>query len=352
MRMLLNPPRWTGAIMCIALAGFSMLGSTVCAAPGEGDEGRMARIRASGQRFTTEGGEPFFPIADTAWLLVRLSNADIEHYIRTRSTQGFNIIKFGPESGDVDFSQMRFILDTLERHGMYAELYVPAYDYNADELVEANYAFAKRIADAFVDRANLFAYSLEGLDSPFGKRDPAEMRRRLIEAYRGIKSVDPERLVTFHPRSGRSVVEDSGVDPEYTDFYSVHRCNPGSIHDLISAEVRRTPQKPVFLTEPVYEGRGNMCGCNTGCSAEQVIEQITASIDAGAAGISYGHYSIWSFNQGTDGSWGVDPSPEGLSWRDALHSPGAQRVSELAASMKAHPAVTPVDSQTESEEEI
>ena len=320
-------------IRSVASITFLMLGAMHMPHANESNA-RMPRIRCNELHFETVTGERFFPIGDTAWLLVRLSDEDIAHYIRVRGEQGFNVIKFGPESGDVDFDKLSFILDTLEKHGMYAELYIPAYDYNENELVEDNFEFAAKIAGAFAERANIFAYSLEGLDSPYGKSNVAGMRTRLIEAYRGVKSVDPERLVTFHPRSGRSVVDHCGLDPAYMDFYSVHRCSPGSIEALVLPEINRTPRKPVFLTEPVYEGRGAMCGCNHGCTADQVFEQIMESVNAGVAGISYGHYSVWSFNLGLDGSWGIDPSPEGLPWREALYAPGAQRVTELAQELK------------------
>lgn len=319
----------------IAIASYlSLFPGVVCDSFDDAVTITTPRIQSNETYFETVQGKRFFPVADTAWLLVRLSRDDIAHYIRMRSKQGFNVIKFGPESDAVDFDKLSFILDTLATHSMYAELYIPAYDYNTDELVADNFAFAVKIAGFLVDRPNIFAYALEGLDSPYGKNNVAAMRARLIESYRGVKSVDPERLVTFHPRSGRSVVDHCGVDPDYMDFYSVHRCSPGPIGDLVRAEISRMPRKPVFLTEPVYEGRGAMCGCNHGCTADQVFEQITESMDAGVAGISYGHYSVWSFNHGLDGSWGIDPSPEGLPWRDALHAPGAQRITVLVESLK------------------
>jgi hypothetical protein len=288
------------------------------------------RVLVNGQRFETVQGEPFFPIADTAWLLVRLADDDIAHYIQTRSQQGFNVIKFGPESEKADFSKLGFILDTLAAHGMYAEIYVPTYDYQSDQLIQNHAEHAGNLAESLRHRSHIFAYSIEGLDSPHARRDPRDTQRRVMDARDAIKSADPERLVTFHPRSGQSVVDHAGIAPEYMDFYSVHKCNPGSIHSLIQAETERTPQKPVFLSEPVYEGRAGMCGCNQGCTADQALGQITEAIKAGAAGISYGHHSVWSFNLGADGAWGIDPSPAGLPWREALHAPGAMEIIVLA----------------------
>ena len=299
-------------------------------------QGKTPRITIADRHFETVDGQPFFPIADTAWLLTRLSNEDIEYYISARSDQGFNIIKFGPESDPVDFEQLNAILDLLDKYNMYAELYIPAYDYNADVLIESNYDYAHAIAESVKERSNIFAYTLEGFDSPYGKGNVEGMRTRLAEAHRGLKTADPTRLITHHPRSGHSVVDHSGVDPASMDFYSVHRCNPGSIQGLLDAELNRTPVKPVFLTEPVYEGQGNMCGCQHGCTADHVFQQIDEAVESGAAGISYGHYSIWSFNLGTDGTWGPDPSPEGTPWRDALHlSAGAERMVQLIQRMPA-----------------
>ncbi|MBX3176102.1 MAG: DUF4038 domain-containing protein [Candidatus Hydrogenedentes bacterium] len=299
------------------------------------------RIRVNGQCFETVRGETFFPIADTAWLLVRMSESDIAHYVQTRSAQGFNTIKFGPESEAVDFPKLDFILDTLAKYGMYAELFIPSYDYHAGALVSDNYEVGRRIAAAFRERPNIFAYTIEGLDSPHAKRDPADMRSRVIETLRGVKSADPDRLATFHPRSGQSVVDVAAIGPEYMDFYSVHKCNPGSINDLVRSEIERVPEKPVFLSEPVYEGRASMCGCNQGCTADQVFEHILGAIETGVAGISYGHHSVWSFNLGSDGKWGLDPSPDGLPWKDALHAIGAKRITDLAEDLRTRPSPCP-----------
>ncbi|HEX7071044.1 MAG TPA: DUF4038 domain-containing protein, partial [Rhodothermales bacterium] len=40
------------------------------------------------------GGEPFFWLGDTGWLMLsRLDRAETERYLRTRKQQGFNVIQ-------------------------------------------------------------------------------------------------------------------------------------------------------------------------------------------------------------------------------------------------------------------
>ena len=45
-------------------------------------------------RYLTEAGAPFFWLADTAWLLfLRLSEDEIDTYLRNRKEKGFNVIQ-------------------------------------------------------------------------------------------------------------------------------------------------------------------------------------------------------------------------------------------------------------------
>ncbi|MBS1504886.1 MAG: DUF4038 domain-containing protein, partial [Bacteroidetes bacterium] len=59
------------------------------------DTGIMPRLEISANhRYFTAGGEPFFWLGDTGWLLFsKLNRQDAEKYLETRKEQGFNVIQ-------------------------------------------------------------------------------------------------------------------------------------------------------------------------------------------------------------------------------------------------------------------
>jgi hypothetical protein len=272
------------------------------------DSSEKIVISSDGLCFQTKSGKPFFPIADTAWWLYRQSNEDIEHYIKTRSEQGFNVIKFGPDL-PINPQKLNFILDTLEKYNMYVELGVGIWDYDNEKLAIDAKNQAIQIVTLAKDRNNIFAYTIDGLDSSYGKANIADTIKRKLEIYNAIKPLDPNRLFNFFPRSGHSIIGGSGMNPNQMDFYPVHKCCSYDINKLksmILQEYNRNPKKPVFLTEPVYEGTA---------SAIQIFGEIMTAIESGAAGISYGHIDIWSFKKD--------------SWKTALNSEGTQKITQL-----------------------
>ncbi|HMO79080.1 MAG TPA: DUF4038 domain-containing protein [Candidatus Paceibacterota bacterium] len=265
------------------------------------------RIVARGRCFETIDGRPFYPVADTAWLLGKLTNADIETYIRSRSQQGFNVIKFDSREGD--FAKHDFIFDTLKKYNMYAETGPTHGQSNG-------IAYVNR----YKNRDNIFAWIVGGLDER-----PTPPISSINSLLQSVRSADPGRLVSAHPRTEHLLTTRVGNIPAHNvnanliDFYSTHKCSPGSIAGLVSADYNRG-NKPVYLMEPVYEGRVNDCGCSNGCTATQVSQQINEAISGGVAGISYGHHSIWSFNRATGG--GGD-AQGGTPWTQAINSTGA-----------------------------
>ncbi|HNV01471.1 MAG TPA: DUF4038 domain-containing protein, partial [archaeon] len=265
------------------------------------------------QCFKTSSGEAFYPVADTAWLLGKLSNSEIEEYIKKRSEQGFNVIKFSSSEGD--FTKHDFIFNTLKKYNMYAE--------TGPDVGQANgIAYVNR----YKNRDNLFAWIVGGLDSGASSGDVSAL-------LSSVRAADSTHLISAHPKSGKSLVSDHGISTSLIDFYYVHKCTPGALGSLLTGEISRSPKKPVYLGEPVYEGRFAGCGCTSGCSADQSYSQITEAITAGAAGISHGHHSVWSFNLGGS-SWGVDPSTSGTPWRSALNSSGSQKIISIITTLR------------------
>ena len=114
---------------------------------------------------------------------------------------------------------------------------------------------------------------------------------------------------------------DVALSAPNTWFYSVHKCNPAPLTTWSGPRIERVPEKPVFLSEPVYEGRASM--------------RLQPGLHSGSSFRTYSRRDRirrrWnqlrppfrlSFNLGSDGKWGLDPSPDGLPWKDALHAIG------------------------------
>lgn len=289
--------------------------NNVCFSRGSTRSFGQIRVTSDGRCFETISGEPFYPIVDTAWVLGRLSNQDIEHYIRTRSEQGFNVIKFDPREGD--FAKHDFIFATLRKYNIRAE---PGLTAGRDH--QRSVQYFNRYKNSQKDI--IFTWVVGGLDQ--NHASSAEVTN-LINILRSETS----SIVSAHPHSGRSLISSHRLNPNILSYYYVHHCSPSDIKALVAEEFRRSPRKPVYLGEPVYEGRANVCGCNNGCTYQQVRRHIEDSINGGVAGISYGHHSIWSFNYWNAQNVGIVP------WKTALNSEGAVFISALSALLHGTP---------------
>lgn len=223
-------------------------------------------IKTSGKCFSTITGDPFFPIADTAWQIFRLSSTDLDKYVKARKAQGFNVIKFVGVGFGGTYEQYDLVFQKLAENDMYAEIMLDSSQY------DKSVAFVNR----YKNKSNLFLWVAWGLDN---RRSEAEV----VALMRGIKANDSNHLVTAHPKGRSSTSALSAVNP-LSPIYYVHSYAVGSAESLIKSDVAKG-DKPVYQGEPAYDGSRN--------SASSVKNEIEKSFNAGAAGISYGHDNIW-----------------------------------------------------------
>lgn len=224
------------------------------------------RITTSGKCFSTVSNKPFFPVADTAWQIFRLSPNDLDTYIKTRKSQGFNVIKFVGVGFGGTFEQYDLVFKKLEENKMYAEVMLDSSQY------DKSISFVNR----YKNKSNLFLWVVWGLDN---RRTEAEV----VALMRGVKANDSTHLITAHPKGKSSTSSLSSVNP-LSPIYYVHSYAVGSAESLIKAAVSRG-DKPVYQGEPAYDGSRN--------GAANVKSEVEKSFNAGAAGISYGHDNIW-----------------------------------------------------------
>lgn len=224
------------------------------------------RITTSGKCFSTVSNKPFFPVADTAWNIYKLSASDLDSYLKTRKSQGFNVIKFVGTGFGGTFAQYDLVFNKLAENKMYAEVMLDS------SMYDQSIAFVNR----YKNRSNLFMWVVWGIDK---RRTEAET----VALMRGVKANDSTHLITAHPKGKSSTSSLSSVNP-LSPIYYVHSYAVGSAESLIKSAVSRG-DKPVYQGEPAYDGSRN--------SAANVKSEVEKSFNAGAAGISYGHDNIW-----------------------------------------------------------
>lgn len=239
-------------------------GKNACFDRGQTDGNEV--IMASGKCFSTVTNKPFFPVADTAWNIYKLSANDLESYIKTRKSQGFNVIKFVGTGFGGTFAQYDLVFNKLAENKMYAEVMLDS------SMYDQSVAFVNR----YKNRSNLFMWVVWGIDK---RRTEAET----VALMRGVKANDSTHLVTAHPKGGSSTSALSGVN-SLSPIYYVHSYAVGKAESLIKTDVSKN-NKPVYQGEPAYDGSRN--------SASNVKSEVEKSFNAGAAGISYGHDNIW-----------------------------------------------------------
>lgn len=194
-----------------------------------GARGDAAADRLGGRRSLEAGGEPFFWLGDTGWLMLsRLDRAETEHYLRTRTMQGFNVIQamvlhkpqmatvrampalvdgdparpYVTPGSDPDvenqydyWDHLDWVVSLAEELGIYLAL-VPSWGNLADDgvLNEDNVEdYGRFLGERYRNRPNVIW--MNGGDT-LG----ASSTKTWSVLGRILKQYDPGRLMTFHPR--------------------------------------------------------------------------------------------------------------------------------------------------------
>ena len=305
-------------------------------------------------------GSPFFFLGDTQWRLSRLgTREDIDYILDNRKAKGFTAIHltglfhgvsmfgwspydpnvYGDRPGspgnwnEAFWRHVDYAVDATIARGMHPILF-PAWgtiaggELNIFSNNQQAYDFGVWFANRYKNRPGIM-YVVGG------DRDPHPYVEQIAQ---GIKSVDPQRLVSFHPLGSHSSSE-SYHNRAWLDFNTIqtghHVCDDSAefdhIQSLITPDWNRSPTKPVINMEPRYEswwcesGRFNFDDDQTRVSAWW-------SVFAGSFGISYAHNAIWS--------WGTDWS-NGTFHTDAVYahldSPASSQVQYLKKLMLSRP---------------
>ena len=291
----------------------------------------MDKLEVKG-RYLYKSGQPFFMLADTAWLLFdKLDDSEIELYYKNRKGLGFNTVlavavysdpRFETQdgmphgkksSGDLSFWQdISRNIDLAEKYGLYVGL-LPAWG----SFVKNGYlncdnaqTYADFLGNYFKDKTNLFWV----LGGDVRGDENFEVFSTLGKT---LKKYNPERLITYHP-FGRTASYQWFNDCEWLDFntfQSGHRrydqVRLGAWDDKASGEdafgednwryVKKNfsfeKVKPCMDAEPSYEGivQGLHDFTQPYWEARDVRRYAYWSVLEGAFGFTYGNNAIIQF---------------------------------------------------------
>lgn len=339
---------------------------------------------ADNQRYLEAGGEPFFWMGDTAWLLLsRLNREETEQYLSTREAQGFNVVQamilhtaqmesrngahalMGGDPGrplttpgadpadahEYDYwDHLDWVVERAAAHGIYLAL-VPAWGDIADQRA-LNYenasVYGRFLAERYGDKPNVIW--LNGGDTR------AENRTKVWEELGAtIKSIAPGQLMTFHPigRTASSWQYHEAPWLDFNMFQSGHRSysqeGPHARAEdnwrYVAEDWARTPVKPTIDGEPSYENipHGLHEENQPRWQAADARRYAWWAVMAGAFGHTYGENNVMQMF--TPGAPTANFEAD-TRWDKALMAPGARQMRYLRELIEAYPMLERVPDQT------
>ncbi len=314
------------------------------------DHGRL--LVSENKRFLKhEDGSPFFYLGDTAWeLFHRLNRENAEKYLENRRAKGFTVIQavaLAELDGmrdpnpygqipffDQDLSKpnekywehVDWIIDRAADKGLFIGL-LPTWGDKVDlkwgdgPVVfnpENAYDYGRWIGERYKDRFNIIW--IIGGDRSGGDGNEG-VWNALAE---GVKSVDKNHLMTFHPGGGSSSSQ-YFHNADWLDFNMMqtgHHVRSYAIyHQLLRKDYALEPTKPCFDGEPRYED--HPVDWNPGVLGwfddADIRQALYWNLFSGGFGHTYGCHPVWQMKT-------PDKAPIGLvrnNWYDVLDLPGA-----------------------------
>jgi len=320
---------------------------------------------SANKRYLTAGGEPFFWLGDTGWLMLsKLSKWDAENYLQNRKEKGFNVIQVmvlhtlsevnlqgdsaligqNAATPNLELSKdktgywenLDFVIDLASDKGIYMAL-VPIWGSNVKSgklTSKQAEIYAGFLAKRYKDKSNvvwLNGGDVRGSDS--------------IQVWQTIgttiKKFAPDQLMTFHPfgrtQSSKWFHQEPWLD--FNMFQSGHRRYDQDTARTetrygednwryVAADYHLSPVKPTLDGEPSYEGipQGLHDTLQPRWIDSDVRRYAYWSVFSGTCGFTYGHNSVMQFyTSGPDaGDYGARQP-----WTDAINSPGATQMQHL-----------------------
>lgn len=370
-------------IMCaLLLIGSAEVYGQKSKTPIPWENGKL-KVDATHRYLQHENGKPFFWLGETGWLLPqRLDQAEAEYYLEQCKRKGYNVVQIQTMNGvpsmnvygqqslidgfnfkNIDrkgvygyWDHMDYIIRTAARKGIYIGMVCIWGSPVSKGLmsVDEAKAYGKFLGERYKDDPNIIW--LIGGDIR-GDVKTAEWNA-LAES---IRKVDPNHLMTFHPR-GRTTSAVWFNDAPWLDFnmfQSGHRRYGQRMGDgeypieenteednwrFVESSMAHEPMKPVIDGEPSYEGipQGLHDPDETRWQDYDVRRYAYWAVFAGAFGHTYGNNSIMQMlKPGMGAAYGATEP-----WYDALKNPGFSQMQYLKKLMLAFPYFERVPDQS------
>jgi len=309
------------------------------------------RVSQNSRYLIYENGTPFFYLGDTAWeLFHRLTKKETEKYLENRREKGFTVIQAvilaeldGLNTPNAEgerpltnndptrpnekyFAHVDWVIKKAEEKGIFIGL-LPTWGDKVDKqwgvgpviFNETNaFTYGQWLGDRYRNFPNIIW--ING-----GDRQGGGQFLNIWDALaRGIKSKDPNHLMTFHPW-GENSSSQWFRHSDWLDFNMVqtgHSQRSYAIYKkLLSPDYETIPEKPVLDGEPRYEDHPVAWKPETfGWFDDADVRQaLYWSLFSGSFGHTYGNHAIWQML-----APGREPIGQARnSWEKNLDMPGA-----------------------------
>jgi hypothetical protein len=388
------------------IGAFLLLGCVVVAAqsrPARGRTGSTSQgttaktalskltVNADRRYLVRDDGAPFLYLSDTAWELFHRPNREqVRAYLELRAKQKFTVIHAvalaeldgirDPNAyGDLPlidkdptrpavtpgsnpnnkeeydyWDHVDYVVDEANRLGMYIA-FLPTW---------ARWLGVNPRDEKVITAENAQAYG-EFLGKRYGKKGIIwvlggdrtgqgfeevwrAMAKGIAIGISGREDYDAA-LMTYHPGGGHTSSTWFHNDPWLDVNMQQTGHGPAATAkswEKIAADYARTPVKPVIEGEPLYEDHpiGFVRGVRqNGFSSDNHVRQRAYwTLFAGAAGVAYGHHSVWQMY-----APGRRPVNGPLYfWEEAIHRPAAAQMQHVRTLMESRPMLTRVPDQS------
>lgn len=383
-----------------------MLGCSVAAAalsrtglrppqPGSAHAARMPlprlAVHADQRYLVQQDGTPFLYLSDTAWeLFHRADQEQVREYLDLRARQKFTVIQAvalaelngidDPNTyGDLPlidkdparpattpganpanaeeydyWDHVDYVVDEANRRGLYVA-FLPTWgrwlgvNPRDEQVITAANAqpYGEFLGKRYAKKGIIWV--LGGDRTGQGFEDVWRAMARGIAIGASARESYDAVLTTYHPGGGHTSSTWFHGDPwldvnmQQTGHGPAATARPW---EKIAADYARTPVKPVIEGEPLYEdhpiGFARGVRENGFSSDNHVRQRAYWTLFAGAAGVAYGHHSVWQMY-----APGRRPVNGPLYfWTEAIHRSGASQMQHVRTLMESRPMLSRVPDQS------
>ena len=343
----------------------------------------LSRISVSNNhRFLVdEHGAPFFWLGDTAWeIFHRLTREETEDYLENRRQKGFNLIQavalaefdglravnaYGElpfidldpaRPNEAYFIYLDWVIARAAEKGLYIGL-LPTWGDKVNRMWgkgpvifnrASAHAYGEWIGHRYQQASNvIWILGGDRLETDNEGNDYTPVVRAMAA---GIQAgMGGPTLMSYHPSGGhgssQAFHDDGWLDVNM--WQSGHRQQDAPNWEMITADTRRIPVKPVLDGEPNYEDHPinpwPVWTPDKGYFRDHDVRKAAyRAVFAGACGHTYGHHSVWQFydpqkREPVNHPW--------CDWRTALDRPGAFQVGYLRRLMESRPYLSRIPDQ-------